>query len=316
MNGSERSAKASVKTAVPAKRHSKSVSNIWFIAGCLAPAIILMLIFTYYPMVRGITMAFQNYSLFDLTDVRFIGFGNFKKIFADPQFMTVLKNSVYWVFISLILQFVLGFGAALLLKRKFSGRGVYQGMIFYPWAMSGFLIGLIWRWLYNGQIGVINDLLRKVGLIDRPIAFLSNPHWGMFSVISANVWYGIAFFAIMLLAALQSVPEEIYEASEMDGASRVRQLYHITIPYIMPTILTTVVLRIIWITNFPDLIYAMTNGGPAGSTHILATFMMDKIVFGGDYGIASAIGVVMMLILILFMVFYFLASRREKAGDF
>lgn len=312
MNGTERPLKA----AVQAKSPKKSVSPVWFIAGCLAPAVILVLIFTYYPMVRGITMAFQHYTLFDLTDIRFVGFDNFKAIFADPQFLIALKNSVYWVFISLILQFLLGFVIALLLKNQFFGRGVYQGMIFFPWAMSGFLIGLIWRWLYNGQIGVINDLLIMVGLIDRPIAFLSDPHWGMFTVISANVWYGIAFFAIMLLAALQSVPEEIYEAAEMDGAGRVRRLLDITIPYIMPTILTTVVLRIIWIMNFPDLIYAMTNGGPAGSTHILSTFMMDKIVFGGDYGTASAVGLIMMVILILFMVFYFAASRREKAGDF
>ncbi|WP_084423481.1 carbohydrate ABC transporter permease [Cohnella thermotolerans] len=310
MNGSDRS----VPAVIDKPRNSRSA--IWFIAGCLAPAVLLVLVFTYYPMLRGVTMAFQNYTLFDLSDARFVGFGNFKEILDNPQFITALKNSVYWVFFSLICQFVLGFGIALLLKNRFFGRGFYQGMIFFPWAMSGFLIGLIWRWLYNGQIGVINNLLIKIGLIDTPIPFLSSPKWGMFAVITANVWYGIAFFAIMLLAALQSVPEEISEAAEVDGANRLQRLFRITIPYIMPTILTTVILRIIWIMNFPDLIYAMTNGGPAGSTHILATYMMDKIIFGGDYGKASAVGVVMMVVLVLFMVFYFAAARREKAGDF
>lgn len=294
----------------------KPRSAIWFIAGSLAPAIVLVLALTYYPLLRGVVMAFQNYTLFDLTNVHFIGFDNFKAVFDNDMFLIALKNSFYWVVVSLILQFVFGFGIALLLRKPFFGRGVYQGMVFFPWAMSGFLIGLIWRWLFNGQIGVINDLLIKIGIIDTPIAFLSNPSWGMTSVIVANVWYGVAFFAIMLLAALQSVPEEIYEAAEVDGARRFQRLVKITIPYIMPTILTTVALRVIWIMNFPDLIYAMTNGGPAGSTHILSTFMMDKILFGGDYGQAAAVGLIMMVILVLFMIFYFAASKLEKAGDF
>ncbi|RKP50151.1 sugar ABC transporter permease [Cohnella endophytica] len=267
-------------------------------------------------MLRGIVMAFQNYTLFDLTNVHFIGFDNFKEVLKSDNFLLALKNSFYWVVVSLVLQFVIGFGIALLLRKQFFGRGVYQGMIFFPWAMSGFLIGLIWRWLFNGQIGVINDLLIKIGIIDMPIAFLSSPSWGMFAVIVANVWYGIAFFAIMLLAALQSVPEEIYEAAAVDGTNRLQKLFLITVPYIMPTILTTVMLRVIWITNFPDLIYSMTNGGPAGSTHILATFMMDKILYGGEYGQAAAVGIIMMVLLVLFMFFYFSASKHEKAGDF
>ncbi|WP_233567040.1 carbohydrate ABC transporter permease [Cohnella endophytica] len=302
--------------ATTSKSSRKSASALWFILGCLAPAIVLVLGFTYYPMLRGIVMAFQNYTLFDLTNVHFIGFDNFKEVLKSDNFLLALKNSFYWVVVSLVLQFVIGFGIALLLRKQFFGRGVYQGMIFFPWAMSGFLIGLIWRWLFNGQIGVINDLLIKIGIIDMPIAFLSSPSWGMFAVIVANVWYGIAFFAIMLLAALQSVPEEIYEAAAVDGTNRLQKLFLITVPYIMPTILTTVMLRVIWITNFPDLIYSMTNGGPAGSTHILATFMMDKILYGGEYGQAAAVGIIMMVLLVLFMFFYFSASKHEKAGDF
>lgn len=294
----------------------KRVSGLWFIIGCLVPAILLVCLFTYYPMLRGIVMAFQNYSIYDLTDVHFIGFQNFKDILLNEQFLIALQNSVYWVIISLFFQFVLGFGLALLLRKPFFGRGIYQGLVFFPWAMSGFLIGLIWRWLFNGQIGVINDILFKLGIIDTPIAFLADPNWAMFSVIVANVWYGVAFFGIMLLAALQSVPSEIYEAGAMDGTTRIQKLVHITIPYILPTIITTVMLRVIWIMNFPDLIYSMTNGGPAGSTHILSTYMMDKILYGGDYGKASAVGVVMIILLVFFTIFYFTATKAEKAGDF
>ncbi|MCZ8515629.1 sugar ABC transporter permease [Paenibacillus filicis] len=287
-----------------------------FIFLSLLPTLLLVFGFTYFPILKGISVAFQNYSLFNLTDVRFVGLNNFRTVLAADQFHTILENTALWVVVSLFFQFVIGFILALLMRKSFPGRGVYQGFVFYSWALSGFLIGIIWRWLFNGQIGVVNDLLLKLGLISERIGFLSDPKWAMFSVIVANVWYGVAFFAIMLLAALQSVPSELYEAAEIDGAGSFKQLVHVTIPYIMPTIISTTALRVIWIFNFPDLIYGMTNGGPAGSTHILTTFMLDKIVFSGDYGQASAIGILCIAILVLFTAFYLFATKAEKAGDF
>lgn len=287
-----------------------------FIFLCLLPAIILVSIFTYYPLLKGVIMAFQNYSAYDLMNIRFIGLENFKTIMADIGFKESLVNSFYWVFFSLIPQFFIGFIVALMLRRKFKGRGVYQAFIFFPWAMSGFLIGLIWRWMLNGQGGVINDLLMKFGIIDSAIPFLADPTWAMVSVIVANIWYGITFFAIMILAALQSIPEELFEAAKIDGAGYFQQLFNITIPYIMPTLIVTTLLRVIWILNFPDLIYSLTNGGPAGSTHILSTFMLEKIMYGQNYGQAAAVGVIIIFILIFFSIFYLLATKFNKAGDF
>jgi multiple sugar transport system permease protein len=287
-----------------------------FIFLCLLPAIILVSIFTYYPLLKGVIMAFQNYSAYDLMNIKFIGLENFKTIMADIGFKESLVNSFYWVFFSLIPQFFIGFIVALMLRRKFKGRGVYQAFIFFPWAMSGFLIGLIWRWMLNGQGGVINDLLMKFGIIDSAIPFLADPTWAMVSVIVANVWYGITFFAIMILAALQSIPEELFEAAKIDGAGYFQQLFNITIPYILPTLIVTTLLRVIWILNFPDLIYSLTNGGPAGSTHILSTFMLEKIMYGQNYGQAAAVGVIIVFILIFFSIFYLLATKFNKAGDF
>lgn len=287
-----------------------------FIFLCLLPAIILVSIFTYYPLLKGVIMAFQNYSAYDLMNIRFIGLENFKTIIADIGFKESLVNSFYWVFFSLIPQFLIGFIVALMLRRKFKGRGVYQAFIFFPWAMSGFLIGLIWRWMLNGQGGVINDLLIKFGIIDSAIPFLADPTWAMVSVIVANVWYGITFFAIMILAALQSIPEDLFEAAKIDGAGYFQQLFNITIPYILPTLIVTTLLRVIWILNFPDLIYSLTNGGPAGSTHILSTYMLEKIMFGQNYGQAAAVGVIIIFILIFFSIFYLLATKFNKAGDF
>ncbi|NBD24066.1 carbohydrate ABC transporter permease [Paenibacillus glycinis] len=287
-----------------------------FILSGLIPALLLVLAFTYYPFLRGIIMAFQDYKLFDLRHVRFVGFDNFKAAFHDPKFLVALKNSGYWVFFSLIFQFVLGLSLALLLKKPFRGRGIFQGFAFYSWALSGFLIGMIWKWMFNSQIGVINDLLLRVGIIHERIGFLSNPKWAMTSVIIANVWYGIAFFAIMLLAALQSVPSELYEAADMDGATGIRKLWNVTLPYILPTIIATTLLRAIWIFNDPTIIYGLTNGGPAGSTHILSSLMLDKIIYAGDYGAASAIGVIMIVLLLLYTIFFLTVTKAEKVGDF
>ncbi|MBU8712967.1 MULTISPECIES: carbohydrate ABC transporter permease [Brevibacillus] len=287
-----------------------------FICLCLLPAVLFVGIFTYYPLLRGIIMSFQNYTLFNLLDVRFIGLDNFFAVLTSPEFPRVALNSFYWVAVSLFFQLLFGFALALFMRRRFRGRGIYQAFVFFPWAMSGFLIGLIWRWMFNAQFGVINDLLVKSGLIAAPIPFLADGKWALAAVIIANIWYGVAFFAIMILAALQSIPEELYEAAAMDGAGRIQQFWSVTLPYILPTMLVTILLRVIWILNFPDIIYAMTNGGPAGSTHIFATYMIDKVIFGQDYGQASAVGVIIVLLLLVFTVFYVKATRMEKGGDF
>ena len=120
------------------------------------------------------------------------------------------------------------------MKEPFKGRGLYSGLVFYPWAISGFAVGLIWAWMFNGQFGIINDLLQRIGILKQSIGFLSETKYSLFSAIIANIWYGVPFFAIMLLAALQSTPLELYEAAEIDGAGYFSKLFKITIPYIKP----------------------------------------------------------------------------------
>ncbi len=278
------------------------------------PTFAMLFVFLYVPLVRGTVMAFQNYNLFDLTDLGFIGFENFKSIIFDKtfSFLQILGNTLTWIVFSLFFQFLLGFSLALLLKKAFRLRGVYTGLVFYTWALSGFAIGLVWSWLFNGQFGVINDILIKVGAIDTPLSFLSDKNLAMISVIVTNVWYGVPFFGIMLLAALQSVPNELYESATIDGASKFKQLFYVTIPYIKSTITTTLLLRVMWIMNFPDIIYGMTNGGPANSTNILATQMITKTIKEYDYGQSAAIGVIIMVILFTYTTIYL--STAAKSG--
>jgi multiple sugar transport system permease protein len=203
----------------------------------------------------------------------------------------------------------------MLIKDKFFGSGVYQGITFVPWAVSGFMIGIIWRWMFNGQAGVINDILIKSGILHQPFGFLSESSSSLNSVIVANVWYGVPFFTIMITAALQGVPIELYEASGIDGATKIYQFFAITVPYIKPVLVLTTLLRGIWILNFPEIIYSMTGGGPAGSSHIISTLMIEKTM-SLDYGMASAIGVVIMVILTLYTVIYLTVSKFEELGDY
>jgi len=288
-----------------------------FIFFMLLPALILPLIFTYYPMIKGSLMAFQSYNLMNVTNIKWIGLGNFQKLFANTPgniFYTILKNTAIWVIVSLFFQFTIGFALALLLRKKFRGSSVYQGLIFFPWAVSGFLIGIMWRWMFNGTSGVINDILLRIGIIHSPIAWLASKDTALLSVIIANIWYGIPFFTIMITAALRGVPQELYEAAEVDGANAVGKFFNITIPSIKSVILLTILMRVIWIFNFPDLIYSMTQGGPGGSSHIITSFMMQKVQ-SLDYGLASALGLLVILFLTVFTIIYFSVTKFGKLED-
>ena len=288
-----------------------------FIFFMLLPALILPLIFTYYPMVKGSLMAFQSYNLMNVTNIKWIGLGNFQKLFANTPgniFYTILKNTAIWVIVSLFFQFTIGFALALMLRKKFRGSSVYQGLIFFPWAVSGFLIGIMWRWMFNGTSGVINDILLRIGIIHSPIAWLASKDTALLSVIIANIWYGIPFFTIMITAALRGVPQELYEAAEVDGANAVGKFFNITIPSIKSVILLTILMRVIWIFNFPDLIYSMTQGGPGGSSHIITSFMMQKVQ-SLDYGLASALGLLVILFLTVFTIIYFSVTKFGKLED-
>ncbi|WP_461768083.1 carbohydrate ABC transporter permease [Pseudothermotoga sp.] len=278
----------------------------------LLPTFILILFVNLYPLARGGVISFQRLTVFNLNNPRFIGWSNYKTIIRDPDFLRILWNTFIWITLSVTFQFLLGLILALLLAKSFPGRGLYMGLVFYPWALSGFAIGLLWSWLLNGQFGIVNDILIRLGILKFPVGFLSDERFAMFSVILVNVWYGIPFFAIMLLAAIQSIPRELYEAAEIDGAGFWRRLFSITLPYIRPTIYNTILLRTIWVMNFPDIIYGMTRGGPAGTTNILAVHMINVVYYRNNFGLASALGMIIASIMTVFAVIYLALLERGE----
>lgn len=259
-------------------------------------------------------MAFQSYNLMNVKNIKWVGLGNFKKLFshsAGNSFYTTIFNTVKWVGVSLFFQFTIGFSVALMLKKRFKASGIYQAMIFFPWAVSGFIIGIMWRWMFNGTSGVINDMLMRLHLLSQPMGWLAEKGTALYSCITANIWYGIPYFTIMITAALRGVSEELYEAADVDGANAFQKFTSITVPCIRSVLLLTVLLRVIWIFNFPDLIYSMTQGGPAGSSNIVTSYMM-QLVQSLDYGMASAVGVLCILFLVAFVVVYMSITKYAQ----
>lgn len=272
----------------------RAVEPYLFVAPGLLTVILIMLV----PLAIGISYSFQHFVIF-LPQMRgYIGFDHYVDMWGDDNFWLSLTNTIEWTVWSVALQFILGLGLALLLNKPFYGRRIYQALIFLPWAVPTFLSGLNFQWLFNPLISPIPHGLAFLGILDEPRNILSDPDLALYGPIVAMVWWGIPFFAITLLAALRSIPNELYEAAAIDGANAWQKFKAITWPLLMPTIAITVMLRTVWIANSPDLIFVMTRGGPANSTQILPSYLYTTAFSGLDFGYASALATVLMLLLL------------------
>ncbi|WP_353619820.1 sugar ABC transporter permease [Rhizobium sp. ICMP 5592] len=265
-----------------------------------APSGLLIVALILVPLALGVSYAFQDVQILNPFSGGFIGLDHFRTIFGDRIFYEALINTVWWTATSVILQFLFGLLLALLLDKPFYGRGFVQALIFLPWAVPSLLMGLNWAWLFNPVIGPLPHWMSALGLMSEPRNILSDPAIAMWGPIVANVWGGIPFFAITLLAALQSIPRDLYEAAAIDGASPIQRFRSITVPFLAPTIIITVLLRTIWIANFADLIVVMTNGGPADHTQILSSYIFTIAFKQLDFGYASAVAVVLVLLLFIY----------------
>jgi multiple sugar transport system permease protein len=281
----------------------------------LLPAALCMLATVVVPIGMAMKMSLYNDVLYKPQDYRFIGLGNYVRLAQDAVFWLTLWNSFVWVFGSVVLQFVAGFAAALLLHQAFRGRALVRMLALLPWIIPGVVVGLIWEWLYQPNYGVINDLLIKAGWLHDRIAWLSSPDLAMAAVVFTNVWRGIPFFAIMLLAGLQAIPGELYEAAHVDGAGVLARFRHITLPLLRPIIVVATATRIIWTFNYADLIFVMTSGGPANATQITSTYTLLQAYSNLDFGYAAALSVVLLLVMLAFTAAYLRLTRGiEEVG--
>jgi multiple sugar transport system permease protein len=180
---------------------------------------------------------------------------------------------------------------AILLNQKIRGRAVIRGAVLVPWATASILVSLMWLWMLNPNFGIINHFLQTVGLLSGPKDWLGDPATALPTLIVIDVWQGVAFFAVMLLAALQGVPKELLKAAKIDGANPWQSFWRVTLPFIMPTVLITVVLRMVWTANYFDLILVVTNGGPANATLTLPLHAYHNAYHEFDFGMAAALGI-------------------------
>lgn len=285
--------------------------NIWPYL-LIAPALLIVTLVVFVPVINALIMSFQSYDLRRPFDIDFIGLSNYKEVMSDPLFWSSLKYTLIWVIGGVGLQFLFGFILALLLNQKFKGRGIVRAASLIPWATPGVLIGLMWKWIYDGNYGVLNDVLLKLNIIDQAIPFLSQTSTAFPSVIVTIIWQGIPFFAIMLLAGLQGISQEMYEAADIDGATSFQKLVRITIPSLKNTILTTLLLRIIWVSNSVDIIYNMTGGGPSYSSQTLSVYIFNKANVL-NLGYASAMALILMALLAFVAIPYIkIVLRRDE----
>jgi multiple sugar transport system permease protein len=277
----------------------------------LLPAVLVTMAVILLPVVQTLWMSLHDYVLFRPRSVPFIGLGNFTRLLQDEVFWISLGNSVWWIVLVVGFQFLLGLWAALLLNQSFWWRGLARSLIIIPWALPSVIIGLTWTWIYDFNVGVLNDALLRLGLIAQPVAWLAQPGTSFYAIVLALVWQGFPFFAITILAGLQTIPAEIQEAAELDGASRLQRLRFVTLPSIAGVIATALLLRTIWVANSLDVILVMTGGGPGFETHTLPLYAFLRAYSGMEFGYGAALALVLTLILLGVVFAYVRRTARE-----
>ncbi len=277
----------------------------------LAPAVVVTVVIVFMPMLQAVFTSFYDLILFRPNASKFVGFGNYVKLFNDPVFWTALWNTVIWIGLTVPLQMGLGLVAALLLNREFPWRALARALIIIPWALPSVVIALMWRWIYDPNTGVLNDILIYLSIVQSAVPWLADPNVAIYAIIATLTWQGFPFFAVMILAGLQGIPRSQYEAASIDGASTWRQFVHITLPGIAPVLATAGLLRVIWVANSMDVIFVMTGGGPGYATHTLPLYAFVKARQNLDFGYGTSIAVTFTILLGAFVALYLARTMRE-----
>lgn len=269
----------------------------------IAPICLLLAAVTVYPTLKAVELAMTDASLLRLQRAVFIGFNNFRRMLGDQVFLDGLWRTLRWDLAVVSLELAIALPVALFLNLNFRGRGFVRAAMMVPYITPPAVVGLLFLYMFDGNFGVVNDLLVRAGILNDYVAWMSSPTASFWIVVSAMVWYGTPLMALILLAALQTIPAELYEAAQVDGASRWSQFISITIPHILPTVFFLLLLRMIWMSNHIDMIFVMTGGGPGFSNHTEAvySFMLTNQF---QIGYASAIAVVLAAMLMFVSAFY------------
>ncbi|GAB3031645.1 sugar ABC transporter permease [Parafrigoribacterium mesophilum] len=275
----------------------------------LAPAVVYIAVFQLVPLIQEVWLSFTRTTLLNPNVNVWVGFANFRSIFADPEFQQTLLTTAVYVIACVVGAVGVGLLVALLLNGRFPGRAVARSLVTVPWAAPGIAVALIAIWMLNPQYGVLTKLLRVVGIDPGPSGVLDNPRLALAAILFTTIWQLVPFVAIVLLSALQSVPQELVEAAQVDGAGRWRVFRVVTWQVLKPTVGLVAVLMTIWSLRRFELIWLMTRGGPLGSTRTLVIDLYSQAFDSKQLGSAAAIGMVGIVIALIVIVGSRLVAR-------
>jgi multiple sugar transport system permease protein len=263
----------------------------------VAPIGLLLLAICFYPSLYAVRLALTDASLLRLQRMQFTGLQNVMRLASDTVFLQGLWRTLRWDVVVVLAQLAVALPIALFLNRRFRGRGVVRAAVLVPYVVPPAVTALLWVYMFDGNFGVANDLLVRLGLLEHYVPWLSHPTGSFAVVAAAMVWAGQPLMAVVLLAALQTIPDELYEASSVDGASVWERFRYVTLPHLLPTILFLLLLRTIWMSNHIDLIFIMTRGGPGFSnyTEAVYSFMLTNQF---EIGYSSTVAVALAILLV------------------
>ena len=280
----------------------------------LLPAVIYVAVFYVYPILLNIGMSLTRYTAksFVTGEAPFIGLNNFNRLFSNPDFMVALQNTLVFTLGSLTFQFIIGLALAIFFNQKFPLSGLLRSLFLLPWLAPILVSGAIWVRLYDLDYGVINYVLRSLGLIERPLAWLIDPHLAPISVLIANIWIGIPFNMVILYGGLQNIPDTLYEAAMIDGASAWQKFRYVSWPLLRPVSTVVLLLGLIYTLKVFDVIMSITRGGPANVSQTLNTWAYSLSFTNLDFSLGAAAGDILMLVVLVFGLVYLRYAAREE----
>jgi multiple sugar transport system permease protein len=276
----------------------------------LLPTLMLLGFFIAYPFIRGIMLSMWSARVGIPGD--FVGLDNFRRLAADPIFRQVVWNTVWYTAVTTVFKLGLGLWLAMLLNRHFRGKALTRAFILLPFIIPTVLSTFAWKWMFDPTFSVLNWVLYNIGVIRRPINWLGDGELAMWSIIIVNVWRGVPFFAISLLAGLQTISPDLNEAAAIDGARPWQRFWYITWPLLLPVTMVVVLFSVIQTFADFQIVYVMTGGGPANSTHLFATYAYQLGVGTGLLSLGAAVSIAMFPILFLIVIIQLLYIRRVE----
>lgn len=285
--------------------------KVWGIL-LLIPALFFISILILYPIMNGVWLSFHKLYLLTGLFPKFIGLANFTKFWKTPESFLYLKNTLIWLGGTISGQFIVGMTLALLLNRKMKFRSLYRGLAIIPWTMPVVATGIIWRWILDGEWGILNYILIRCGLIDNPIMWLSDPGVVWFSLLMVSIWKFFPFWFINILAGLQVIPQELYEAGRIDGTSKWTAFLYISLPHLSSIIAVLFLLQTIWCANEFPMIWVMTQGGPGNATMTLAPFIYLNSFRYYRMGYGASLGTLLMFFSLTLTIIYLSRYKTES----